>query len=60
VLGTVLGELELRSAMRRPVREVRHDVLVAPSEGARMIARRRPDVSWDDTHDGGIGCGTQS
>ncbi|HEY8208274.1 MAG TPA: cytochrome P450 [Myxococcaceae bacterium] len=60
VLGTVLGELELSSAMRRPVREVRHDVLVAPSEGARMIARRRPDVSWDDTHDGGIGCGTQS
>lgn len=57
VLATVLGELELHSAMRHPVGEVRHGVLVGPSEGARMIARRRPGVPWNDVHDGGMDAG---
>jgi unspecific monooxygenase len=62
VLGTVLGTLELRSAMRRPVREVRHGVLVGPSEGARMIVRSRPEraQSRRDTLDKELECGTRS
>ena len=59
MLGTVLGELELRSAMRHPVREVRHGILVGPSEGARMIARRRPDIARNDPHDEEHPCGTR-
>ncbi|HYV47474.1 MAG TPA: cytochrome P450 [Myxococcaceae bacterium] len=60
VLGTVLGELELHSAMRHPVREVRHGVLVGPSEGARMIARRRPEHARRNTMDKELECGTRS
>ena len=59
VLATVLGELELRGAMRHPVTEVRHGLLVGPSEGARMIVRRRPGGSRNDRHDEGRECGTR-
>jgi unspecific monooxygenase len=59
VLGTVLGELELHNAMRHPVREVRHGVLVVPSEGARMIVRPRSGPSRR-TQDKELECGTRS
>jgi cytochrome P450 len=59
VLGTVVARLELRAALRGPVRDVRHGVLVGPSEGARMIARRRarPDPPTDQEE---RACVTQS
>jgi cytochrome P450 len=60
VLGTILSEVELRSAMRGPVREVRHVLLVAPSEGARMIVRRRGSLSQNDTDDQEGACGIWS
>jgi len=53
VLGTILSEVELRGAMRGPTREVRHGLLVAPSEGARMTARRRESVSRSNGNDQG-------